>query len=143
MTMQHSELGKGVRADMAEQPDIVARLFARRLEIADEIAAKELLPARGIMLVARGSSDNAAIYARYLLELATMAPVALAAPKVVAGARPVPDRHLECVDGEIRAQRVRGLPANDHARADVDDERRINPTRVCGPRPTIGSAPAQ
>jgi len=80
--MHHSELGKGVRADMAEQPDIVARLFARRLEIADEIAAKELLPARGIMLVARGSSDNAAIYARYLLELATMAPVALAAPSL-------------------------------------------------------------
>ncbi|MGA3216276.1 MAG: SIS domain-containing protein [Acidimicrobiales bacterium] len=80
--MSQGELGRGVSADMAEQPDIVARLFDRHEELVDEIVGKGLLPARGIMLVARGSSDNAAIYARYLLELATQVPVALAAPSL-------------------------------------------------------------
>ena len=74
--------GAGVRADMAEQPRVVERLLARRDEFAEAIAAKGLFPARGIMLVARGSSDNAAIYGRYLLELATQLPAALAAPSL-------------------------------------------------------------
>ena len=39
--------------------------------------------------------------------------------------------HLECVDRQIAAQRPRGLPADDHARVDVDDERDVDPTRVC------------
>jgi len=80
--MRHAELGQHVREEMAEQPDIVERLFARHEEFASEIASKGLLPARGIMLVARGSSDNAATYARYLLELATQVPVALSAPSL-------------------------------------------------------------
>jgi glucosamine--fructose-6-phosphate aminotransferase (isomerizing) len=67
---------------MAEQPAIVARLFACREELAGEIATRGLLPARGIVLVARGSSDNAAVYGRYLLELATGVPVVLAAPSL-------------------------------------------------------------
>ncbi|HZJ51067.1 MAG TPA: SIS domain-containing protein, partial [Actinomycetota bacterium] len=37
---------------------------------------------RGIVLVARGSSDHAAIFGRYILELATGLPVALAAPSL-------------------------------------------------------------
>ena len=37
----------------------------------------------GIVLVARGSSDNAAVFGRYVLELATRRPVALAAPSLV------------------------------------------------------------
>lgn len=80
--MRRAVLGQDVHADMAEQPDVVARLFARHEEIVDGIGSKGLLPARGVMLVARGSSDNAAVYARYLLELATRAPVALAAPSL-------------------------------------------------------------
>jgi glucosamine--fructose-6-phosphate aminotransferase (isomerizing) len=90
--MRRAGLGQGVRADMAEQPGVVGRLFARREEIAGEIVRKGLLPARGIMLVARGSSDNAAMYARYLLELATQRPVALAAPSLYTRYRSV----LQC-----------------------------------------------
>ena len=36
----------------------------------------------GVVIVARGSSDHAAVYGRYLLELATRRPVALAAPSL-------------------------------------------------------------
>lgn len=75
-------LGTGVAADMAEQPAVVARLLGRRTMIADELGGRRLLPDRGIALVARGSSDNAAMYARYLFELVVAVPVALAAPSL-------------------------------------------------------------
>ena len=48
-----------------------------------------------MLLVARGSSDNAAIYGRYLLEVAAGVPAGLAAPSVAThyGARARPLRH--------------------------------------------------
>lgn len=75
-------LGEGIAADMAEQPAVVARLLAGRQWIAEELWRRHLRPRRGIVLVARGSSDHAAIYARYLLELVVRVPVALAAPSL-------------------------------------------------------------
>jgi glutamine---fructose-6-phosphate transaminase (isomerizing) len=66
--------------DMAEQPDVLRGLVGRRSEIVASLAGEE--PA-GVVLVARGSSDYAAIFARYLLEAATGRPVALAAPSLL------------------------------------------------------------
>src|SRR5208337_3262621 len=40
-------------------------------------------PPRLVVLVARGTSDNAALFGRYLLEIATGIPVTLAAPSIV------------------------------------------------------------
>ena len=40
---------------------------------------------------------------------------------------PVPHRHLEGVDGEVRAQGLRDLPADHHPRKHVDDERGVDP----------------
>jgi glutamine---fructose-6-phosphate transaminase (isomerizing) len=65
--------------DMAEQPAVLAGLTARRDEIIESLAGPA--PA-GIVVVARGSSDHAAIFGRYLLEAATGLPVALAAPSL-------------------------------------------------------------
>lgn len=61
--------------EMSEQPEVLARLLSRRIEVGLENPA-------GVMIVARGSSDHAAVYGRYLLELATRRPVALAAPSL-------------------------------------------------------------
>ena len=61
--------------EMAEQPEVLARLLSRRIEVGVEAPA-------GTIIVARGSSDHAAVYGRYLLELATRRPVALAAPSL-------------------------------------------------------------
>lgn len=72
--------GERMSADMAEQPDVLRRLAGRRAEIVASLAGEE--PA-GVVLVARGSSDYAAIFARYLLEAATGRPVALAAPSLL------------------------------------------------------------
>jgi glutamine---fructose-6-phosphate transaminase (isomerizing) len=66
-------------ADMAAQPAVLRRLAARRAELAAALAGEE--PA-GVVIVARGSSDYAAIFARYLLEAVTGRPVALAAPSL-------------------------------------------------------------
>jgi glucosamine--fructose-6-phosphate aminotransferase (isomerizing) len=74
--------GSVMRREMAEQPDVLAALVERRattLEQVRSIAPKHL---QGVLLLARGSSDNAALHARYLLELATGRPVALAAPSL-------------------------------------------------------------
>jgi glutamine---fructose-6-phosphate transaminase (isomerizing) len=69
-------------AEMAEQPRVLRRLVARRAEF--DALVHEVVPEglRGIVLVARGSSDNAAVLGRYLLEVATGCPVVLAAPSL-------------------------------------------------------------
>jgi glutamine---fructose-6-phosphate transaminase (isomerizing) len=69
-----------MRADMATQPAVLRGLAARRAELIAALRGPE--PA-GVVIVARGSSDYAAIFARYLLEAVTGRPVALAAPSLV------------------------------------------------------------
>lgn len=64
-----------MRREMAEQPEVLARLLSSRIPVDVERPA-------GVIIVARGSSDHAAVYGRYLLELATRRPVALAAPSL-------------------------------------------------------------
>lgn len=69
-------------AEMAEQPAVLARLAERREELVARVRA--VLPAgpARVVIVARGSSDHAAVYGRYVLEHASRAPVALAAPSL-------------------------------------------------------------
>jgi glutamine---fructose-6-phosphate transaminase (isomerizing) len=68
-----------MQQDMAAQPAVLAALAGRREEVIESLAGPE--PA-GIVIVARGSSDHAGIFGRYLLEAATGLPVALAAPSL-------------------------------------------------------------
>ncbi|HET6510466.1 MAG TPA: SIS domain-containing protein [Baekduia sp.] len=76
--------GQLMAAEMAEQPRVLAELAARRAALGAEVrAALGAAAPVGIVLVARGSSDNAAVFGRYVLELATRRPVALAAPSLV------------------------------------------------------------
>src|SRR3954465_9816561 len=77
---QHGEL---MANGMDEQPRVLRALAARRGALVDEVrAALGATAPVGIVLVARGSSDNAAVFGRYVLELATRRPVALAAPSL-------------------------------------------------------------
>jgi glucosamine--fructose-6-phosphate aminotransferase (isomerizing) len=69
-------------AEMAEQPAVLEALAARREELLAGVRAV-LPPGRvRVVIVARGSSDHAAVYGRYVLEHASRAPVALAAPSL-------------------------------------------------------------
>jgi glucosamine--fructose-6-phosphate aminotransferase (isomerizing) len=74
--------GMNMAAEMAEQPAVLERLVRRRAEVGALIAA--LVPEQlcGTVLVARGSSDTAALYGRYLFEMASGRPVALASPSL-------------------------------------------------------------
>lgn len=65
-------------AEILQQADAIARLVARRSECRELVAGLGGPPA-GVLLVARGSSDNAAIYGRYLFEVVARCPACLAA----------------------------------------------------------------
>lgn len=75
--------GTQVRAEMAEQPAVLAAIDQRRAQSQDMVRAHLPEQIRGISLLARGSSDNVAVHARYLLELATGLPVSLVAPSLM------------------------------------------------------------
>jgi glucosamine--fructose-6-phosphate aminotransferase (isomerizing) len=74
--------GLQMAREMAEQPARLRHLIGRFDAIAERVRAVVPQPLNGITIVARGSSDNAAVYGRYLLEAATGKPVSLAAPSL-------------------------------------------------------------
>lgn len=74
--------GTVMAAEMAEQPVRLRELLARREAIAGQVRALAPEPLHGITILARGSSDHAAVYGRYLLEAVTGKPVSLAAPSL-------------------------------------------------------------
>src|SRR5215211_3390772 len=69
--------------EIEQQPAALERVIkreSRRIALfADSLKKRGI---RLIVLVARGSSDNAALFGRYLLEISTGIPVSLAAPAV-------------------------------------------------------------
>lgn len=75
--------GVVMAAEMAEQPDVLGRLIAARETLVDRVRAVVPEHPAGTVLIARGSSDHAAIYGRYAIELASGRPVSLAAPSLL------------------------------------------------------------
>jgi glutamine---fructose-6-phosphate transaminase (isomerizing) len=69
-------------AEMAAQPEVLARLAARAPADAAAVRAVVPRPLAGVVFVARGSSDNAAMFGRYLAELRAGRPAGLAAPSL-------------------------------------------------------------
>ena len=69
--------------EIAEQPQVLERTIAaerdKMTKLGDYLRQKDI---DVIILVARGSSDNAALFGRYLLEVTTGIPVSLSAPSV-------------------------------------------------------------
>jgi glucosamine--fructose-6-phosphate aminotransferase (isomerizing) len=74
--------GDRMRAEMLEQPVALRRLADRLDQHVAAIRAVVRRPLAGVVFVARGSSDNAAVYGRYLAELASGRPAGLAAPSL-------------------------------------------------------------
>jgi glutamine---fructose-6-phosphate transaminase (isomerizing) len=68
--------------EMAEQPARLRALLARAGDLGERARRVEPAAMHGTTIVARGSSDHAATYGRYLLEAATCKPVSLAAPSL-------------------------------------------------------------
>lgn len=85
-----SNPGRHMAAEIAEQPTVLGGLVARRAEIAEVAGAIARRPPRFALLAARGSSDHAALYAKYLIEVLLGLPAGLVSPSTVTlyGARP-------------------------------------------------------
>jgi len=69
-------------AEMAEQPQVLAGVLSRAGTDAEAIRAVLPEPLAGTMFLARGSSDNAAVFGRYLAELRSGRPAGLMAPSL-------------------------------------------------------------
>jgi len=73
--------GTRMASEIAEQPTAARRTLDHL--VPEQPLLRDLARGRRrVLLVARGSSDNAAIYGRYLLEVVAGVPAALAAPSV-------------------------------------------------------------
>jgi glutamine---fructose-6-phosphate transaminase (isomerizing) len=81
-TLEQEPRGRVMAAEMAEQPAVLRDLQRRGDEVAEALAPLAGRALAGVVIIARGSSDHAAIYGRYLLELAARRPVTLAAPSL-------------------------------------------------------------
>jgi glutamine---fructose-6-phosphate transaminase (isomerizing) len=83
--------GSGAVADIAEQPEVYARLLDHQAPRIAEVAARiaDWAP-RHVIFTARGSSDHAALYGAYLAEIRLGLPAGLASPSAITvyGARP-------------------------------------------------------
>jgi glucosamine--fructose-6-phosphate aminotransferase (isomerizing) len=83
--------GASMAAEIAEQPQVLARLLAESSsEIAEVRSHIEQFRPRFVLIAARGTSDHAALYAKYLVEIRRQLPAGLASPSTltVYGARP-------------------------------------------------------
>ena len=88
------------RAEIEEQPAVTSRLLERGKTPAAEIAARfHDAKARGFLIAARGSSDHAALYAKYLFGARNRALVALAAPSLFTHYARAPRLDGQCVVG--------------------------------------------
>lgn len=70
-----------MEAEIRQQPSVLSANAPRYAEELAKVAAAG--PFEMVLLAARGSSDNAALYGRYLLEIFCGVPVSLAAPSVL------------------------------------------------------------
>jgi glucosamine--fructose-6-phosphate aminotransferase (isomerizing) len=83
-----------MRAEMAEQPQVLRRLAERFDEIADQVrtVAEDIDGGlKGVAFLARGSSDNSALLGRYAIEEQTGLPTSLVAPSLVTVYRKRPE----------------------------------------------------
>lgn len=88
---QSERPGRIMSSEMAEQPEVLRRILERGAPKIHEVASAiaERSP-RFVLLAARGTSDNAALYAKYLLEIRLGLPCGLTSMSTTTayGARP-------------------------------------------------------
>ncbi|WP_158746428.1 SIS domain-containing protein [Acidisphaera sp. L21] len=83
MTAEGVPAGELMAADIAEQPRLWRALLARRAEFATVAAKVAAHPPRFVLLAARGTSDHAALYAKYLVEILLGLPAGLVSPSTM------------------------------------------------------------
>src|SRR5262245_28078549 len=89
--MQPSVRGRAMAAEIAEQPAVLDRVLTAGATAIAAVAAEVARRApRFVLFTARGTSDNAALYGKYLVGVRLQLPVGLTSPSTttVYGARP-------------------------------------------------------
>jgi glucosamine--fructose-6-phosphate aminotransferase (isomerizing) len=76
----HEERGALMRAEIAEQPEVYAGLLDRSGDLRALHAEIRDRDPRFVLIAARGSSDHAALYAKYVVEVQLGLPAGLASP---------------------------------------------------------------
>ena len=91
--MNDTPLGRHMTSEMAEQPQVLARLVERFDAIAEQVRAGAARTdgLKGVAFLARGSSDNSALLGRYAIEQRTGLPTSLVAPSIVTVYRKQPE----------------------------------------------------
>jgi glucosamine--fructose-6-phosphate aminotransferase (isomerizing) len=86
----HTDPGALMAAEIAEQPTVLAGLLEAPESLLDVGARIAASRPRFVLIAARGTSDHAALYAKYLAEVRMRLPVGLASPSAltVYGAAP-------------------------------------------------------
>src|ERR1700694_3758417 len=88
------------REEIGEQPLLASRMLAgSRAAVASIAARLHASKPRGFVIAARGSSDHAALYAKYLFGVRNRKMVALAAPSLFTSYHTPPDLDGQCVIG--------------------------------------------
>jgi glucosamine--fructose-6-phosphate aminotransferase (isomerizing) len=82
--------GDLMATEVAEQPAVLAHLLAVRSEFSEAAARIAAAAPRFVLIAARGTSDHAGLYAKYLAEVQMQLPAGLVSPSAltVYGARP-------------------------------------------------------
>jgi glutamine---fructose-6-phosphate transaminase (isomerizing) len=91
--------GSVMAGEIAEQPAVLERILTEGLEPVREVAARiKAENPRFVLLTARGTSDNAAYYAKYLIEVALGLPVGLTSMSTTTAYKAQPDlRDVLCI----------------------------------------------
>lgn len=93
--MASSRPGQLMAAEIAEQPEVWRGLIGHARGASSEVAAAAKRIAahrpRFVIFVARGSSDHAALYGKYLAEIVLKLPCGLASPSTLTAYRARPD----------------------------------------------------
>ena len=88
------------REEIGEQPLLASRMLVESRGAVAAIAARlHTSKPKGFVIVARGSSDHAALYAKYLFGIRNHMMVALAAPSLFTSYRSPPSLDGQCVMG--------------------------------------------
>lgn len=77
--------GSKMSAEIREQPEVLERVLDGGWgEVSAAVRVLRQVDLRSVMIAARGTSDNAALYAKYLFEVMLGLPTALASPSTTA-----------------------------------------------------------
>ncbi len=81
----------GLEEEILEQPFAMRELVTRGREIAEKVVARLDRRPRFVYIIARGSSDNAGLFAKYLFGIENRLPVAMALPSLFTRYHTPPD----------------------------------------------------